>query len=48
MGISEEEIAETVQIVSSVSAGVLTSMAIRAQKRSEPKQGETLADLFKG
>ena len=47
MGIKEEELAETIQVVSSVAAGIVTAMSMRAQKRSQPEAGENLSDLFK-
>ncbi|MBS3970120.1 MAG: hypothetical protein KGZ94_08405 [Clostridia bacterium] len=47
MGITEEELAETIQVVSSVSAGIITAMSMRAQKRSEPEQKGNLADIYK-
>lgn len=39
MGISEEELAETIQLAASVGAGTITAMAKRASKASEPEEG---------
>ena len=46
MGITEEELAETIQLVASVAAGISVSLAMRSQKRSEPNEGKTLAKIF--
>lgn len=40
MGITEEELAETIQLVSSVGAGSLIAMGRRAAAKSEP-EGES-------
>jgi hypothetical protein len=37
MGITEEELAESIQLAASVGAGSITAMAKRASKRSEPE-----------
>ncbi|HOG16922.1 MAG: hypothetical protein A4E73_03279 [Syntrophaceae bacterium PtaU1.Bin231] len=36
MGITEEELAETIQLAASVGAGTIRAMARRASKKSEP------------
>ncbi len=37
MGITEEELAETIQLAASVGAGTIRAMARRASKKSEPE-----------
>jgi alkylhydroperoxidase/carboxymuconolactone decarboxylase family protein YurZ len=47
IGITEEELAETIQLAASVGAGSLTAMARRASVKSEPKEsGKTLTDYL--
>lgn len=46
MGISEEELAETVQLAASVGAGTISAMAKRASRRSAPKDGIILNELL--
>ncbi len=36
MGVTEEELAETIQLAASVGAGTIRAMARRASKKSEP------------
>jgi len=45
MGITEEELAEAIQLAASVGAGTITAMARRASKKSEPT-GKSLADYL--
>jgi hypothetical protein len=48
MGITEEELAETVQLVASVGSGTLNAMAYRASEKSTPQlEGKTLKDYLK-
>lgn len=43
MGITEEELAEAVQLTASVGSGALTAMAMRASTKSTPLlEGKTL------
>lgn len=45
MGITEEELAECIQLAASVGAGSITAMAKRASKRTEPEE-EGLSNLI--
>ncbi|WP_152947796.1 hypothetical protein [Desulfofundulus thermobenzoicus] len=47
MGITEEELAETIQLAASVGSGSLTAMAIRASAKSSPQmEGKVLKDYL--
>lgn len=47
MGITEEELAETIQLAASVGSGSLTAMAIRASAKTTPQtEGKALKDYL--
>jgi len=48
MGITEEELAETIQLAASVGSGALTAMAMRSSAKSSLQtEGKNLKDYLK-